>query len=386
MRWYIPSWNGDLRLEQEGKRSTRLTIIEPTPHELMTLGRLEHQFRENGWWKGDEPLWTPRDRRRKEGKRQSVLIKAPMDDVAPLLVSTYKPGAQTLTAIVYRDGEIETVDGTEGSQALEKAAKKAVGKKAKKGATVKRATPCCPACEPGSVEPASEVLLEFLDARQHETWARERYIEVRGHRSGHRYLLAHRHSPMAVDLGRICWDADDRTVLHFHDNSVPPEEEVLGAKLVLEHREHWLRNEATVIQPSYDRHGRIDRSHEPELIYENPFGDMLDGVEDAHLTQAVGSFLFGMANGLGLVEDDAWWIQEMGKGLEALAESLGLEPSSEDDVVHALMGDMLSEEAETAFMDAARKLGNTSPTALVHLANYWRRRAIGMSAPDWMGA
>ena len=47
---------------------------------------------------------------------------------------------------------------------------------------------------------------------------------------------------------KICYDIDDRCVLHFHDWTVPPEEEVLATKLILEHREAWLRNEATVLQ------------------------------------------------------------------------------------------------------------------------------------------
>lgn len=264
MRWYMPSWNGDIRAERAPEDKTRITIIKPTPNELMTLGRLEHQMREKGWYDEDPALWVPvGDGRRKEAKRQEVIVNAPLNEVAPLLVENYKPGKQTLTAIVYRDGEVETVDGTQGSEALAKAADKAVEKKAMKAASVKRATPCCPQCEPGSIEPASEVLLEFLDEREHQTWARDRHIVVRGGRTGHRYLLAHRHSPTAVKVGRICFDLDDRTVLHFHDNSVPPEEEILGAKLVLEHREHWLRNEATAIQGSFDRDGVEDCSAVP---------------------------------------------------------------------------------------------------------------------------
>ena len=43
MRWYLPSWNGDIRAEQapDWEDRTRITIIEPTTDELLTLGRLE---------------------------------------------------------------------------------------------------------------------------------------------------------------------------------------------------------------------------------------------------------------------------------------------------------------------------------------------------------
>ena len=291
MRWYLPSWNGDIRAEQlpSDAGRTRITIIEPTVDELMTLGRLEHQFRDRGWYEKEAALWVPvQDRRRTGAKRQEVLLDASLSDVAPLLIEGYKPGKQTLTAVVYRDGEVETVDGTQGDDALAKVADKA-SKKGKKAVTVKRPTPCCPQCELGSVEPASEVLQEFLDDRQHADWRDHRYVQVRGGRSGHPYLIAHRNSAIAVRLGRACIDLHDRTVMHFHDNSVPPEEEVLGTMLVLEHREHWLRNQATVIDPSYNRDGTVDPDHTPTQVFDNPFGDHNDGVDDAGIVQAFGS-------------------------------------------------------------------------------------------------
>lgn len=383
MRWYIPSWNGDIRAEQapDWEDRTRITIIEPTPNELMTLGRLEHQFREHGWYDGEGPLWTPvKDRRRREAKRQEVFIGASLAQVVPLLVEGYTPGEQTLTAVVYRDGEVETVDGTQGGEALVEVAEKAVAKKAKKATSVKRATPCCPACVPGSVEPASEVLLDFLDARQHADWSRHRYIQVRGGRTGHRYVLAHRNSELAVRMGRICWDADDRTVLHFHDSSVPPEEEVLGAMLVLRHREHWLRNEATVIQPSFHRDGTPDHLHRPASLLDNPFGDYLDGVEDAGITQTIGGVIAGLAHGMGIEGDYDWWLSEMWASFEQLANQLVAEGDG-----FATEDDGLLNDDEREFMEVARRLGAASPEALGHVALYYRRRADGIVGPELQG-
>lgn len=390
MRWYIPTWNGDIRAESTDS-GTRLTIIDPTPRELMTLGRLEHQFREQGWWKGDAPLWNPsKDRRRKASKRQEIDLPASLADIAPMLIEGYKPGQQTLTAIVYRDGEIETVDGTQGATALAVAADKAVKKKATKATTVKRATPCCPQCMPGSIEPASEVLLDFLTEREHRTWAEKRYIIVRGGRTGHRYLLAHRHSSTAVDLGRIVFDLDDRTVLHFHDNSVPPEEEVLGAKLVLEHREHWLRNEATVLHPSLNRDGSADHSHQPTHIFDNPFGDHMDGVEDAAITQTIGSTLMGMAHGLGASPAEDWWIRELGQAIERALGGVEEIEEIADPVDYDRDPDVPSDgwldAREDAFFEDACTLGRASPKALAHVCVHWRRRAMGYAAPDWGSA
>ena len=56
---------------------------------------------------------------------------------------------------------------------------------------------------------------------------------------------------------------------------MPPEEEVLAAKLILEHREPWLRNEATCLQQTKD-----GKWHDLGFLrYKNPFGDASDGRE-----------------------------------------------------------------------------------------------------------
>lgn len=158
----------------------------------------------------------------------------------------------------------------------------------KAAVTVRRATPCCPQCTPGAVGPASEVLLAFLDERQHKDWAERRAIVVRGGLTGHRYLLAHRSTELAARMGRICFDMEDQLVIHFHDMAVPPEEEVLAAKLILEHREPWLRNEATTF-------GGTQR-------FKNPFGDGGDGVWDATLTRQIGVYAGALSGELSYIQ------------------------------------------------------------------------------------
>lgn len=162
--------------------------------------------------------------------------------------------------------------------------------KAEAAVSTKRATPCCPQCLPGAIGPATEVLLTFLDEQQHRDWARHRVIEVIGGTTGHRYLLSHRHGKHGRRWGRIAWDADDRDVLHFHDSSVPPEEEVLGAMLVLEHRENWLRNEATCLGMFTD-------------VLKNPFGGLADGIESTAFTTTVGTFLSTVGRAIPLASE-----------------------------------------------------------------------------------
>jgi hypothetical protein len=183
-----------------------------------------------------------------------------------------------------KDAEIEKAKAKkEAKEAEAKEAKKAKGAKGTEpaAATVKRPTTCCPQSVPGVIEPAQEVLLRFCTPEQREQWLSERRIVAHGGLTGHRYLIAHRHTPTALKIGKCSFDLDDGKVMHFHDWSVPPEEEVLAAKLILEHREPWLRNEATCL----GGHSRV---------FKNPFGNGGDGTHDASFTEAVGDALMAL--------------------------------------------------------------------------------------------
>lgn len=287
MRWFIPSWNGDLRLEPDPKDPalTLLSIVKPTPAEINTVNELGKTFASMGWLDSWETVVKKRFMREK-----SFTVKAPLDKVGPVATAIMRPGNAVLTAIRFKDGEVETVSGADrvALQALsDKAAAAPEEKPAVAAVTVKRPTPSCPSCVPGSVEPASEVLLAFLSEEEHRTWATERAIVVHGALSGNRYRLSHRHSLFAQEARRMCVDLDDRLVVHFHDWTVPPEEEVLAAKLILEHREPWLRNQATMLN-----------ARSGTLVFDNPFGDYMDGVPDARFSSQFGHALQGALLGM----------------------------------------------------------------------------------------
>ncbi len=337
MKWYFPSWNGDIRIEVDPKNQSRtiITAIEPTADEQRVLKSLAAILHEKGWMKR-KTLWYPKG---KNKKRDETIVAASMVEIGTLMISHLKPGLATLTAIKMHDGTIEAMAnsdkgilawlkklfgedgkasvgtvkeladaleaGTKGdplrsapdeeSKALEK-------KKPEKAATVKRPTISCPQCYEGAIEPATEVLLSFLDEEQHEQWMKTRTIFEYGGLTGHRYLLAHRHSRVAAKIGKICYDHDEGNVLHFHDNSVPPEEEILAAMLCLKFREPWLRNEASCIGNDDDSGGAYD------FVFKNPFGDGSDGVADSNFTGEIGGFLRGFlmtfANGKYALPED----------------------------------------------------------------------------------
>jgi hypothetical protein len=286
VKWYLPSWNGDFRLENvpvlgdayraaDGGASAdgagvRLLVTAATPHEREILnGFLAAAVKEK--WTAVDTLPT---------EDCEIMLATTMAKAGASLVQISKPMDRTITAVSFENGRLKVVDAAESGAivaAAEKAAKKDKDKAAKAAATVSRPTPSCPQCVPGSIAMASEVLQEFLTPSEHDDWARHRAILVEGGFTGRRYIIAHRHSPVGQRFGRICYALDDQMVVHFHDRSVPPEEEVLAAKLILEHREHWLRNEATML-------GSPDAAQ----VFKNPFGGAMDGVADSQFTEKFG--------------------------------------------------------------------------------------------------
>lgn len=309
--WYIPAWNGDFRLEPDPKdpeHRTWLTIKRPTLEERRQLRLLRDAFNKKSWIdsSGASRMQAP-----SHLLRDRVVIRAPLSEVGPLVASLLKPGPNVLTAVKFKNGRIEVCEtskpgtdvattggGPYRSSEIEEKKKeekkpeekkpasepsdesKALAKKedAEAAATVRRPTPCCPDCFVDEEEihrPATEVLLAFLDERQHATWAASRYVVARGGITGHRYLIAHRNSPIAARNRRMTYDLDDDAILHFHDWTVPAAEEVLAAMLILRFREPWLRNEATAFG---------GRRH----VFKNPFGDGGDGLADSGWTRQFG--------------------------------------------------------------------------------------------------
>jgi len=292
--WYLPSFSGDFRLldvenssyrEQADKTSCVLEIVDPAPHEMPILDAFLAEARKNSW----TPI-TKIAPVEVEGKlRQEILLATTVAVAGRALYAFVRPSDRTITAVKSEGGKIqvfETADLDKIEQALTpdavippKEEKPASEPEATaKAVSVKRPTPSCPQCVPGAISRASEVLHAFLTPEERRTWDKEHFITVEGGLSHHRYMLAHRHSAYAIQAGRICFDLDDDFTIHFHDNSVPPEEEVLAAKLILEHREPWLRNEATTFGVT-------------TVKYKNPFGDAGDGVAEATQTQQLGSML-----------------------------------------------------------------------------------------------
>lgn len=303
--WYSPSFSGDFRFtpHPDDPSATELWVSKPTPAERKQLLTLFDAALERGWvHRTHRPDFEAAARSRVFRKR--LVLGASLEEVGPVVTSILRPGRAVLTAVRFKNGQIEVCETSapkksrEPTEPLALPAKEetepnpeatALAKKpdAVAAATVKRPTPCCPPCYVDATPPATQALIAFMDEEQHAMWAKERCLLVRGGLSGHRYLIAHRNSPLAAQWTHIAHDLEDRGTLHFHDWLVPPEEEVLAAMLILGSKaEPWLRNEATTFFST-------------DVRFKNPFGNAGDGVMDSVFTTSVG---YSLMLALGLVD------------------------------------------------------------------------------------
>lgn len=238
MKWYLPSFNGDFRFEAIGEgRATRITVEKPTPAEREVLRR----------WAEKTPAISPGDL---EGLMNdgAIEVEAPIAEVAAPMAKLLNVGkVGLLTALSFESGHIHVTAGIEKIPAWMKKMEKTQGP-AVAAVTVTRPKLCCPECSgrPEGERKACDVLWEFLDPLQRREWIRDRRVTAFGGLTGHAYDLRPRTSAVAARRGRICFDMDDRLVLHNFNLDVPPEEELLAAKLILEHCENWLRVEDEV--------------------------------------------------------------------------------------------------------------------------------------------
>lgn len=269
--WSIPASWGDFRLiadpEAPDARSV-LTVSDPTANERVQLGEFLAVARKRRW--ATEIAGVA------ETGQSTITIRAPLAKCGPLLageVTKDDRGVLTLvasgTGAVVAQADNERGGPIAAAAATEEAAANPVADHA---VTTRRGTVCCPQAQDGPLRLASQVLRAWCTPAQWASWVARGFLDCIGGMSGTRYRIFHRHHPQAVVLGMPTYDLDAKEVIYRWDYRVPPAEEALGAKLLLEFREHWLRNRSGAHM--HDRAG----------LYVNPFGSQThDGRWDATL-------------------------------------------------------------------------------------------------------
>lgn len=281
MKWYLPSATGDFRLEQDGEYA-RLVVEDPTPIERAQLDTFLTAAGDKRWVRKGT-TYTP-------AGRSEIELLCSVAEAGPILAPIHASDRGILTAVRSAAGKLELV-----TTHLPEAAVALVKAPESEAVTVQRPTTCCPSPVEGPEARSSHVLRRFCTAAQWAEWEKHGYLHCRGGSTGIVYRLVHRHNPLAARQGKMAWDVTHNHVMHWWDWRVPPAEEVLAAKLILEHREPWLRNGNTLYDAS-----------DPRLVFENPLGaNTTQGTFDASL-----HMLFGDSLGQGVM----LLVQGMGRG------------------------------------------------------------------------
>jgi hypothetical protein len=267
-RWYIPSWCGDFRLEAKGDDKCLLKVTDPIPAEIEQLGAFLVKARKKGW--------VPNIAGIADKGKSKLEIATTVDVAGKVLLGRKSPRKGILTVIKAERGGLVAVKGD--GEELEIAA---AAPDATEAATTRRPTLCCPHATTGPDIRASQVLRAFCTTEQWRSWLNLGYLYCNGNLSGRRYLVAHRHHPLAIQNKYIVWDCTGDHVVHCWDWSVPPPEEVLAVKLALEHAEEWIRNASGVFAGN------------GEDIYHNPF-------MPNHMQSSDGLISSGIARGFAL--------------------------------------------------------------------------------------
>lgn len=247
MKWYIPSWSGDFRLERVTDITSLLTVEDPTPGDMGKLRTFFVEARERGWVDAAVGV-APKG-------RTEIPVAASVSEAGPFLSGViYMPRTPLWLVVKSVGGEIRVWD-TEAQRLMdEEAARtrnvkiKEAAEEAERDAALAKITP--QTTDAAAIRPprvgcpaplacnrrASEVLRAFSTARQIADFEAKGYMRVVGNTSGEVYYVFHRDEAARRGFGHSVVKADGAEVCVW-DDGVPAEEEALGIKLGLEHRE-----------------------------------------------------------------------------------------------------------------------------------------------------
>ncbi len=249
LTWYLPSFYGDIRLEQTKKDQTKLTIVGLTPAEKLAVTVL---LREAEKERVVGPCWNPKASRLLDLdsiREQSLELKAPISKVQKLLAKQLKPGRDQVNVVRFGAGKMQEMSERQ-LEALETAPESTpAGKPGKAStaepplaatgtddpkptvaATVARPTRGCPAPDFEKAEQrATDVMCAFLDPQQLADFKSDQAFLSIGADTGHRYIITSRHARgVLAHTTRSLYDVDEQMPYCVHDWEVPASEEMLA--------------------------------------------------------------------------------------------------------------------------------------------------------------
>jgi len=233
--WFIPSPAGDIRISAvDGKPAECILDVEdPTAVELQTARTFLAVAATRGWLEGVDvgsestvrlPQVTPKG-------RTQIVLRTTVAEAGPTLVRAHFAGQETWTGVRLANGLVELQTGAAPLSMPTVPVEAAV--------TVRPPERGCPTPTPCERR-ASEVLRSFSTRRQWACWLAHGWMPLAGSHTGRPYRVYHRTMASLAGLDRVLFDVREGHTVCVYDPNVPAEEEVLGIKLAVEHREAWL--------------------------------------------------------------------------------------------------------------------------------------------------
>lgn len=221
---FIPCWSGDYRLEHTSDVECVLTVEDPTDADRKRLSPFLLEVIRRGALT-DFPFVRPRG-------KTLVPIAMSLREAGPLLAGAVAPDAWTAVRCV--NGKVSVSD---------KPLERGVPDDAEAVGAVQRPSLGCPA-PAAAARRASQVLAAFSTASQYESFRARGFLRAVGNYTGRAYHVFHRDEARRRGMGHCLAEAASGLEVCAWDDRVPAEEEVLGLKLAVEHRESWLRGGA----------------------------------------------------------------------------------------------------------------------------------------------
>lgn len=266
LRWFIPTFQGDVLLSREDDGTTivrayELTDGEAKALEILRKRALHSPFLGAPWCSSDKdfaPLSDPQYRT-KDGL--AIKLHAKIEDVEAVLAKALNPkGRKLFSAVKFSDGSIERIhrgldekpkldsyrinakalDDALPPEERERKKKEREAKEAKAAATLKQPVIGCPTPEFPEADIRATLALEaFLDEDQLRDYRKKGAFVSVGHDTGHRYVIQNREAPLRLRnttrgiYGGGIYDLDEERTLCVHDWDSPPPEEMLALHLCL---------------------------------------------------------------------------------------------------------------------------------------------------------
>lgn len=257
LTWYLPSFYGDIRLEQLAKNQTKVTIYGLTAAERLAMQVLIREAEKD---RVVGPCWNPMAGRLLDLhsiKEQTLDLNAPISKVQKLLQKQLKPGRDHVSVVRFGGGkmqemterQLEVLEDPTSSDApaqlvpdttTELAATGTDGpapKKPEKAAavTVARPTRGCPPPDFEQAEIRAERVMEqFLSPEQISDFKSDQAFLSVGADTGHQYIITSRHARTKLArTTRSLFDVNEGMPYCVHDWDVPAAEEMLALHVFL---------------------------------------------------------------------------------------------------------------------------------------------------------